>query len=57
MFTRSLLYRGLRTNAPAGLAQRAALITGIGWCALLAGRLLETTTRRPLDHATAGSQP
>lgn len=43
------------TNAPAGLTERVALIAGFGWCVLLAGRLLETTARRPQDHATAGS--
>lgn len=51
----SLDQAGVWTNAPAGLAQRIALIAGVGWCALLAGRLLETPARRPLDHSTMGS--
>jgi hypothetical protein len=49
----SLEQAGVLTKAPAGFAQRIALIAGLGWCARLAGRLLETTARRPLDHATA----
>lgn len=44
------------TSAPAGLTERVAVIAGIGWCVLLAGRLLETAARRPLDHATIASQ-
>lgn len=47
---------GVWTNAPAGLTERVAVLAGIGWCTLLAGRLLETTARCPLDHVTAGSQ-
>ena len=54
MVLSSLDQAGLWTNAPAGLAQRIALIAGVGWCALLAGRLLETSARRPLDHTTTG---
>jgi hypothetical protein len=50
----SLDQAGVWTNAPAGLAQRVALIAGLGWCTLLAGRLLDTTAGRPLDHATTG---
>jgi Protein of unknown function (DUF998) len=50
----SLDQAGVWTNAPAGLAERVALIIGVGWCALLAGRLLETTARRPLDGAMTG---
>ena len=45
---------GVWTNAPAGLAERAALIIGVGWCALLAGRLLEITAHRPLDRSMTG---
>jgi hypothetical protein len=52
----SLDQAGVWTNAPAGLTERVAVIAGVGWCALLAGRLLETTARRPLDHATTASQ-
>jgi hypothetical protein len=51
----SLDQAGLWTNAPAGLTERVAVIAGVGWCALLAGRLLKTTARRPLDHATTAS--
>jgi hypothetical protein len=50
----SLDQTGVWTNAPGGLAQRVALIIGIGWCALLAGRLLETTGRRPLARSMTG---
>lgn len=32
------------------------LAAGLGWCALLAGRLPETTGPRPLSHAPAGGQ-
>ena len=41
----SLDQAGMWTNAPAGLTQRIALIAGLGWCALFAGRLLESTGR------------
>jgi len=47
---------GAWTDAPAGPTQRITMITGIGWCALLAGRLLETTPRRRLDHAPTAGQ-
>jgi hypothetical protein len=46
---------GAWTNAPAGLLERVALIGGIGWCALLAARLLETTVPVPSRHAPTGS--
>jgi len=52
----SLDQAGVWTNPPAGLAERVALIGSLTWCALLAGRLLETTARRPLDHARTGSR-
>ena len=47
---------GMWTNAPAGLTERVALIAGFGWCALLAGRLLESTAGRPLEHAPIGGR-
>lgn len=52
----SLDQAGQWTNAPAGLVQRVALIVGIGWCALLAARLLKTTVRRPVNHTTAAGR-
>ena len=50
----SLDQAGVWNNAPSGLTERAALIAGLGWCALLAGRLLATTAARPLHQATTG---
>ena len=47
---------GIWTNAPAGLTQRIALVAGVGWCVLLAGRLLKTTAHRSLEHSTTGSR-
>jgi hypothetical protein len=52
----SLDQAGIWTNSPAGLTQRVALTAGVGWCALLAGRLLQATAHRPLDRATTGGQ-
>jgi hypothetical protein len=52
----SLDQAGMWTNAPAGLTELVAVVAGVGWCALLAGRLLETTAGRPLDYATTASR-
>jgi len=53
----SLDQAGIWTNAPSGLTERVALTAGVGWCALLAARLLPTTSTCPLHHATTGSRP
>lgn len=51
----SLDQTGIWSNAPSGLTERLALLAGLGWCALLAGRLLATTaTAGPLHQATTG---
>ena len=52
----SLDQAGVWTNAPGGLTERVALIASVGWCALLAGRLLDGTAHRPLEHSTTGAQ-
>jgi hypothetical protein len=51
----SLDLAGAWTNAPAGLVERVALIGGVGWCALLAARLLETGVRGSWQNAPTGS--
>ena len=52
----SLDQAGVWTNAPGGLTERIALLASVGWCALLAGRLLDSTAHRPLEHSTTGAQ-
>jgi len=52
----SLDQAGVWTNAPGGLTERVALIASVGWCALLAGRLLDSTAHRPLENSTTGAQ-
>lgn len=52
----SLDQAGLWTDAPAGLTQRITMIAGVGWCALLAAWLLETTPSRRLHHAPTGGR-
>jgi hypothetical protein len=52
----SLDQTGEWTNAPAGLVQRIALITGIGWCSWLSARLLAAPAQRAVHRTAAAGQ-